>query len=62
MLHVGILYVLFQRAARGGWKIHYHKTLPQKRFWIPPPVIRFPLRALSFPSEEMGTDQTNPTF
>ena len=45
----------------------YHKTLPRKWFWTPPPHLSyvFPFlfaHAMSFPLEEMGTDQTNPTF
>ena len=48
----------------GGGKT-YHKSPPQKRFWTPPLMIRFPppfVHAMSFSLEEMGTDQTNPTF
>ena len=43
----------------------YHKTPSQKRFWTPPPMIRFPppfVFALLFSLEETGTDQANPTF
>ena len=44
----------------------YHKSPPQKRFWIPPLMIRFPpppfVHAMSFSLEETDTDQTNPTF
>ena len=49
----------------GEGKTH-HKTPPQKRFWTPPLMIRFPppfVYAVSFSLEETGTDQTtNPTF
>ena len=40
----------------------YHKTPPQKRFWTPPPLKRFPpplVHALSFALERMGTDQSH---
>ena len=54
---------------RGGGKVRggksYHKPPPQKRFWTPPLMIRFPppfVHAMSFSLEETGTDQTNPTF
>ena len=46
---------------KGGGKLRegkrYHQTPPQKRFWTPPPMIRFPpplVHALSFSLEGMG--------
>ena len=53
----------------GGEKLRggetYHKAPPQKRFWTPPLMIPFPppfVHAMSFSLQEMGRDQTNPTF
>ena len=57
-----------QRKTKGGETQGRGKhtiTPPQKRFWTPPLMIRFPppfVYAMSFSLEEMGTDQTNPTF
>ena len=54
-----------QRGWDSGEGKTYHKAPPQKRFWTPPLLIRFPppfVHALSFSSEETGTDQTNPIF
>ena len=61
---------LVRERQRGGGKLRgegktEHKTPPQKRLWNPPPpILHSPpfVHALSFPLEETGTDQINPTF
>ena len=49
----------FSEKNKGRWKTQlkretYRKTPPQKRFWTPPPMIRFPLPCRSLWT---GTDQ-----
>ena len=55
---------------KGGWKTqgrgkHIIKPLPKKRFWTPPPVIRFPTPVCSRPVIFLrgnGTDQDESDF